>query len=144
MFRSILVGVYPEHDDEADACIRMALRLLEEGGNLVLVSVIDRPEGPTFFPALEDEEEVKSAVQHLERALTVLVRKQVPLGIDVDSIVRVGQPGKRLVAESGERQSDLVIVFEHEHLWPLSRDTVNYVLSHAGCPVLVLPQSTHV
>lgn len=139
MFRHVLVGVDPTHEDEAAGSIREALRQLEEGGELALLAGVNRPGGPGFFPVVADDHELEEIRKHASRELEVLIRKHVPRGIRTHSLVRTGGPGEVLIKASVEMGAGLIVLVEHGHRWPLSRDTVQYVVSHADCPVLVVP-----
>lgn len=144
MFKKVVVGVDPTHEEEAAGAIHQALRLLEEGGQLFLVTAVDHPGGPGFFPVILDDTEVQDLGQEAERQQKVLVRKHVPIGIDVDGRVGQGAAGRVIVNEGSDLGADLLVVVEHGHHWPLVRDTVNHVVAHARCPVLVVPREADV
>lgn len=139
MYRHILVGVDPSHDDEAAVSIREALRLLEEGGSLHLMTVVHQQGGVPVYPAIPDKDEVGELRKKAERELEVMTRKHVPGGIDVQTHVKVGSPGRTIVNAIKDLGAGLVVLVEHGHYWPLARDTVEYVTGHASVPVLVMP-----
>jgi nucleotide-binding universal stress UspA family protein len=139
MYRQVLVGVDPTHEDEAAGSIREALRLLDEGGVLHLMTVVHQKGGMPAYPAMPDKDEVEELRKKAERDLDVLTRKHVPTGISVQNHVELGTPGRTIVDSIKDIGVGLVVLVEHGRYWPLARDTVEYVTGHASVPVLVMP-----
>lgn len=138
MFKRILVGVDPTHEEEGPAALKEALRLLNEGGEIIVLTVVAYPEEPPFFPVLR-EPDSRAPQEEAERALNVLIRKAVPRGLNVRPLVITGRAGPGLLEVAEENGAELIVLVEHGHIWPLRRDTVQYVCVHTPVPVLVLP-----
>ncbi len=137
MYRKILVGIDPTHEEEGPRALKEALRVLDTDGQVIMFTVVSPPEQP-FYPVIR-EIDLDGAKADAERALEVMIRKEAPRGIDVVSIVAVGKAARSLLQTAEGSGADLIVLTEHGHLWPLRRDTVQYVCQHAACPVLVLP-----
>ncbi|MCH8542445.1 MAG: universal stress protein [Alcanivorax sp.] len=138
MYASILVGVDPTHDEESQAALQSALRLLADNGRLTLITVLPDQTGISFFPALS-EGDPDTQLDQAQHALALLIRRLVPAGIDVRPIAAAGAPAPAIVDSAHELGSDLIVLTSHDHRWPLRRDTIQQIIQSANCPVLVLP-----
>lgn len=137
MYRKILVGIDPTHEEEGPRALKQALRVLDTDGQVIMFTVVSPPEQP-FYPVIR-EIDLEGAKVDAERVLEVMIRKQAPRGINVVPMVAVGKAGRTLLQAAETSGADLIVLTEHGHLWPLRRDTVQYVCEHSECPVLVLP-----
>ena len=91
---------------------------------------------PTLLMVIKHEAEYSRAEAILARAVfhTALDKTDVRIRI------RVGNPAKEIISEAGEGHYDLVIVGSrptHKLLTRLLGTTIEWVVSHATCPVLI-------
>lgn len=71
-----------------------------------------------------------------------LVEKTAAEGIEVKSSIHIGHAGQQICVRATEDRADLIVTSTHgttgfKHL--LVGSTAEYVVRHAGCPVLVVP-----
>lgn len=124
------------------AALRYAIPLTQQfGATLDLVHVIE----PT--PFLSDMDNMPLAMSDAEVAqrvaaeLSSLARREVPSGVQVNSVVRHGKPYQEIAEAAKERHADLVVIATHgrtglQHT--LLGSTAERVVRLAPCPVLVV------
>lgn len=86
------------------------------------------------MPAYSDQ------VQHETEVFAhEFIARNVPTGVDVDLALRVGQPGRELLAASHESASDLIVVAWSRDLSPGRAEIVRELLERSRIPVLLVP-----
>ena len=130
------------------AAVKRSIELLGEhhrflGLNVVASVLPAAAVGPMdSHPVLLDPE-VEHELQEAGReegahALDALARD---LGVPIESIVEVGEPGPAICEVADRVDADLVVVGSHGHGWlqrVLIGSVSTHVLHHAPCPVLVM------
>jgi nucleotide-binding universal stress UspA family protein len=105
----------------------------EDCASLIAVVVIELPAALPLDAHMLDEEAQARRVLEQARAIAG------PYGVRVRArVVRARHPGEAIVAEAEALQADLVVLrATPRHRVRLFGKTVNYVLTHASCRVLV-------
>jgi nucleotide-binding universal stress UspA family protein len=131
-YRRILVPV--ASDDDSELGVELAAELAPDGRatiTAVVVIVVD-PELPLDAHMERDEAEARRV---LDKAHAIADRRAVRLR---ERIVRARSRGEAIVAEAEAANADLVVVRSPaRERSPLFGKTVDYVLRHARCRVLV-------
>jgi basic amino acid/polyamine antiporter, APA family len=125
-------------DDESDAAVLLAAELAAEAhASITAVIVIEIPAELPLDAHMDDEE--AAARSALERARAISARYGVRLRARV---IRSRARGEAIVAEADALGADLIVVWAPRreqfgpHV-PLFGKTVDYVLKHADCRVLL-------
>ncbi len=133
-YRSVLVPVLPGH--ESEEALAAACRLAaERGSSIVAVYVLELPlEVPldAYVPG-----EVALADQLLDEARGIGDRYGVRV---IGRIVRARNAGRAIVEEARRRNSEIIVMGaprKDRRRGPVFGRTVDYVLKHAHCRVLV-------
>lgn len=141
MFSKILVATDPAHGDETAHALTVALRLLDEGGEIILFAVVG-PRGTDFFPHVpETTPDAEDA--SVRDKLDVLARKYLPHEVTRRILIGHGNtPGEAIVQTAEEERAGLTVLVSHGvgGRWPWPRHTVEYVSVNAPCAALVLRQ----
>jgi nucleotide-binding universal stress UspA family protein len=131
-YRRILVPV--AGDDESELGVELAAELAPEGGAIITAVVVIEvePELPLDAHMVEEEAEARRA---LEKAHAIAAGRGVKLQ---ERVVRARARGEAIVAEAEAAGADLVVVRSPARNGSqLFGKTVDYVLRHASCRVLV-------
>jgi nucleotide-binding universal stress UspA family protein len=133
VYRRIVVPL--GDDDESELGVALAAELAPEGGAAITaVVVIEVPAELPLDAHMHDEEAL--AKRALEKANAIAASRGVRLR---SRIVRARARGEAIVAEAEEAGADLIVVRASRHRGTaLFGRTVDYVLRHAGCRVLVM------
>jgi APA family basic amino acid/polyamine antiporter len=135
-YRSILVPVKPGREAESEEAMDFACRLAtERGSTIAAVSVVVVPLDLPLDAELPNEEE------RADDALDAAVAIGELYGVDVVArLLRARSPGRAIVREAERRQSEIIVVGAPRWARParaLFSETVDYVLKHAPCRVMV-------
>ena len=144
------VLVATDGTDIAIHAAQAAMRLLREGAEVFLVTVIQDYENPLEMaggfegPLLTPEEAEEAFRRQQNEGQAALERTRAALGMQVDvRLVPTDEdPGHALVAIANEMQPDLIVLGGSEKgffLRLLAGSVSEYVTRHAACPVLVVP-----
>jgi basic amino acid/polyamine antiporter, APA family len=133
-YRSILVPVKPGR--ESEEAIDFACRLAaERGASIAAVSVVVVP---LEFPL---DAELPAEEVRADEALDAAVAIGELYGVDVVArLLRARSPGRAIVREAERRQSEIIVVGAPRADRPqrtIFSETVDYVLKHAPCRVMV-------
>src|SRR3954454_1601397 len=122
-------------DDESELGVALAAELAPEGGAAITaVVVIEAPPELPLDAHMHDEEAL--ARRALEKASAIAASRGVRLR---SRIVRARARGEAIVAETEAAGADLIVVRASRHPGTaLFCMTIDYVLWHAGCRVLVM------
>ena len=97
--------------------------------------------GQVSIPAMEEE-----IRKHSEEQLNELIANEVPSGIKVSSIIKVGKPFIEIIEVAKSESADLIIISSHgrtgmDHV--LFGSTADKVVRKAPCPVLTVRPHEH-
>jgi nucleotide-binding universal stress UspA family protein len=122
-------------DEESELGVALAAELAPEGGAAITaVVVIEVPAELPLDAHMHDEEAL--ARQALEKANAIAASRGVRLR---SRIVRARARGEAIVAEADAAGADLIVVRSARHSGTaLFGKTVDYVLRHADCRVLLI------
>jgi basic amino acid/polyamine antiporter, APA family len=132
-YRNILVPIKPGRASEE--AIDLACRLASERrASIAAVSVVVVPLELPLDTTLEEEE--RRADEALDAAAAIAELYGVAL---IERIVRARSPGRAIVDEATRRQSEIVVMGapRAEGRRGVFSDTVDFVLKHASCRVMV-------
>lgn len=129
---------------------RVALGLLREGAQIVLVTVVQDYEDPMDMaggfegPLLTPEEAEEEYQRQQAEGQTALEHARAALGqeAEVRLVPTDTDPGHAIVATANELHPDLIVLGSHEKgffLRLITGSVSEYVVRHAPCPVLVVP-----
>lgn len=121
-----------------DEAFALAQRL---GATLLVVSVIDP--GSLRLPGGRWAERVDQVRARRDAAAEQLMERGRALGVAVESLVWVGDPGESIVEAAEAEGADLILVGSHGRSGvgrALLGSVSDYVVRHANCPVLVVRQ----
>ena len=134
MFRKIIVAIDIGHGDTGKALLDKAVRLLDEGGEMRLLHVLD--EVPSYIAAelphdLADRRNAEARVE-----LKALAHD---IGVSADIEVRTGAPSGQILQCAEDHGADLIMIASHR---PGLSDyfigsTAARVVRHAQCSVLI-------
>ncbi|MBB3350140.1 universal stress protein [Rhizobium sp. L9] len=134
MYRTIICGIGMGSRQTANRLLRRAAALVDEGGTIVVVHVIENIPHRHLTDIPEEFE--TAAIVDAERKLASLCKDlDIPAMIEV----RIGLAAALLVSAARERAADLILLSSHVP------DITDYVFSsivekvvrHAGCSVLI-------
>ena len=136
--------------DTAIEAAQMALLLLRDGAEILLVTVIQNYEDPLEMaggfegPLRTPEEAEQEFLRQQASGQSALERAQAALGraADVRLVPTDADPGHAIVDIANELHPDLIVLGSTEKgffLRLLTGSVSEYVVRHAPCPVLVVP-----
>lgn len=135
MYKNILVPVAGDHKDGAAGAMRVAESLLDEGGRITLLTVLEAVPGfvQTYMP---EEIFTKNRSEALEALGRIAAKSSAQVSCEVVS----GHSGRTIVNFADSRESDLIILTSHR---PEAQDyifgsTAAWVVRHASCSLHVL------
>ena len=134
MYKKIIVPVALDQMERGEQILRRAVALLADGGEIVLVHVIEVATGyiSIEFPAAMVEMEIKQAEERLDRLRQDL---DIPALIDI----RYGGSARQIIAAAQEHKADLIIIASHRPGLAnyLLGATADRVVRHSPISVLV-------
>lgn len=134
MYRKIIVPVAMDQLERGEQILKRAMSLLAEGGEIVLVNVIEVATSyiSIEFPAGMVEIEIKQAEERLSR-----MRDKLGLQAAID--IRYGASAREILAAAQEHGADLIVVASHRPGLAnyLLGSTADRVVRHAPISVLV-------
>lgn len=134
MYAKILVPVDLSNADKAERMVRKAEALLDQGGQIVLMNVVE--DLPNYLAIDVPMDIIENAVRDAKSQLAVLKKKSARIS---STEIRSGAPAREILAVAEETGADLIIIASH------TPDFTNYfigatadrVVRHAKCSVLV-------
>lgn len=135
MFKSLLIAVDLAHGARGKELLGKAAGLMDEGGSLHVVYVMDNPPGYVMVELPEGLMESKR--KEAEDDLRAMVKAA---GLKGKTEVRLGNPANGILAAAEENNTDVILIASHK---PGLEDyflgsTAGRVVRHAQCSVLVL------
>ena len=133
MPKSILIPVALDHEPLVAAKIETARKLLEEGGRITLLTVLEQ------IPGFAAEFVTVKSENHLTQKVMTNLENLTGGSEDIDCQVTTGKPGVRITEVARELEADLIIVGAHH---PTAVDyfmgsTAARVARRAPCSVLI-------
>ncbi|KAA1180348.1 universal stress protein [Rhizobium tropici] len=132
MYEKIICAIGLGSRERAERLLRTSHALLSPGGELIVVHVIER------FPSGSESPDnwAVSVIKEAEDKLDALCKR---LGIAASIEVRTGAASRTLLTVAQEQKADLIVLATHtsDILDRIFGSTVEYVIRHAECSVLV-------
>ncbi len=134
MYKTILVPVEFSHEHSGINAIRIAKKLVDDGGKIILVNVVG--DIPTYIEVELPMDLLNNSKKLALEKLTEIAAKE---GIKSDVKIRTGHPANEILASAESYNADLIIVASHR---PGLSDyflgsTAARIVRHAQCPVFV-------
>ncbi len=134
MYKKIAVPIDLSHVESGMRAIKIAKKLIDEGGKILLINVVE--DIPTYIAA---ELPVNMLDDSKNQALTELRKAAKTSGITAEIEVRTGRAAPAILDSVEENSADLIVVASHR---PGLSDyflgsTAARVVRHAQCPVFV-------
>ncbi|MFN7103071.1 MAG: universal stress protein [Pseudorhizobium sp.] len=135
MYRTIIVAIDATAPEKADRIVPRAKALLQEGGELVLLAVVE--DLPGYVLA---EVPVNITLDARKEAEAVLTGLRNQFDVPTAKIeVRLGAPAREILSSADHHKADLIILASHRP--DLSNyflgATADRIVRHAQCSVLV-------
>ena len=134
MYRKIVVPVEIGQLAKGEKILRKAMALLDTGGEIILLNVTENLPGYLSIELPLDfiERNVADATERLNAL-------NETCGANAKVLVRVGSPGRDILAAAEQLSADLVIIASHQPDMSnyLLGSTADRVVRHAHCSVLV-------
>ena len=136
MYKSIVIAAALFNEGATTrAAIKRAKLLLDQGGKVTLVHVID--EIPGYVAAAIPQSQVTARQKEVEDQLSAIAAEAE--GVEVEAIIRQGQPAACILGVAKEQNADLIMIASHK---PGLSDyfigsTAARVVRHAPVSVLV-------
>ncbi|MGB7318441.1 MAG: universal stress protein [Planktotalea sp.] len=135
MYDRILVPIAIDHIDHAEQSLNAARHMLNAGGTISLVNVIE--DIPSFVENYLPDGTLASNEQHANKAMDMLAHKT---GHNYDAAVIHGKPHISIVEHAKKINADCIVIASHK---PGLEDcfigsTAGRVVRHAKCCVHVL------
>lgn len=134
MYKTIIVPVDVGALDKGERILTKASTLLDDGGEIILVNVVEEVPGYLAIDLPTDLIE-KAGKEAMDR-LTALKQKT---GIAARTYIRRGPAAREIIALANENNADLIIVASHKPDLSnyLIGATADRVVRHSKCSVLV-------
>jgi universal stress protein F len=134
MYKTILVPIEFSHEHSEINAIKIAEKLIDDDGEIVLVSVVGSI--PHYIEAELPMDLMENSKKFAHEKLTAIAKK---MGIKSDVKIRTGHPANEILEAARTYNADLIIVASHR---PGLSDyflgsTAARIVRHAQCPVLV-------
>ena len=133
MFKHILVPVAPGHTEEVGRAMKTAAKLMDDGGTLSVLSVIEAI--PTYVDAYIPPEYMDGRVEQVTAEMQAAFATEKP-GIHVTR----GHPANMILTWSKDAEVDCIVMPSHQPGFAdyLLGSTAARVVRHAQCSVVVL------
>ena len=134
MYAKILVPIHPSHKHSGINAIKIAKKLIDNGGEIILINVVD--DIPTY---IETELLLGFRDNSKRLALEKLTEIAENEGVGSNVEIRTGHAANSILEAADSHNADLIIIASHQ---PGLTDyflgsTAARVVRHAQCPVLV-------
>ena len=134
MYKKIVVPVDMGQLEKGEKILAKALALLDQGGSLVLVNVVESV--PTYLTIDLPVDFIDASVKDAGEKLAALSTK---LSASAKQVVRVGSPAREIIDVAEKEAADLILIASHRPDFSnyLIGATADRVVRHAKCSVLV-------
>lgn len=134
MYKKIIVAADCAQLEKGEKILRKAATLLDVGGEIVLLTVVE--DIPGYIAIDLPTDIIENAITDGKAKLTELKQKT---GIDAHAEIRTGAPAREILAAATEHHADLIIIASHvpDFANYFIGATADRVVRHAKCSVLV-------
>ena len=134
MYKKIVVPVDMGQMEKGEKILAKAQALLDRGGSIVLVNVVES--APSYLTIDLPVDFIDVSVKDAEQKLAALSTK---FSANASQFVRVGSPAREIIDVAEEEGADLIIIASHRPDFSnyLIGATADRVVRHAKCSVLV-------
>ncbi|MCQ2004934.1 universal stress protein [Rhizobium sp. NRK18] len=134
MYKTIIVPVDVGALDKGERILTKASTLLDDGGEIILVNVVEEVPGYLAIDLPTDLIE-KAGKEAMDRLATLKQKT----GINARTFIRRGPAAREIIALANENNADLIIVASHKPDLSnyLIGATADRVVRHSKCSVLV-------
>ncbi len=134
MYKNILVPIDMGHEEISMRMIAKAKSLLDEGGKITLLHVMD--EVPSYARTYMTPEAIEENLRQVRGELEALAKIN---GGNIATEVKSGRPSPVILDEAAEIGADLIIMASHRPDLTnfLLGSTAQRVVRHAKCSVLI-------
>ena len=134
MYKKIVVPVDMGQLEKGEKILAKAKALLDEGGSIVLVSIVESV--PTYLTIDLPMDFIDASVADATQKLAALDAK---FAAAAKQVVRVGSPAREIMETAEQEGADLIIIASHQPDFSnyLIGATADRVVRHAKCSVLV-------
>jgi Universal stress protein UspA and related nucleotide-binding proteins len=134
MYKKIIVPVDCGQLDKGEKILRKAAALLDTGGEIILLTVVE--DMPGYMAIDLPVDIIENAIKDGKAKLVELKEKT---GIDARVEIRTGAPAREIIAAAQEHGADLVIIASHVPDFSnyFIGATADRVVRHSKCAVLV-------
>lgn len=138
MYKNILVPIDPAHGEVADRTLAIAKKLLDDGGQVTALSVIEPL--PSYISGYILEQTLKDRVkENRDACLAALNAAMDRVGVSGKAILDDGSPTPEILRLAREIRADCIVLGSHR---PDFRDyligsTAARVVRHAQCTVII-------
>lgn len=134
MYRNIIVAIDAMAPEKAERIVPRAKKLLQEGGKLVLLAVVEDLPGYVLAEVPAD-----ISLDARKEAEGRLAQLRSHYDIEADIEVRQGAPAREILAAADARKADLIILASHRPDFSnyFLGATADRIVRHAQCSVLV-------
>ncbi|MCM2291864.1 universal stress protein [Allorhizobium sp. BGMRC 0089] len=134
MYGKIIVPVDCDKIERGGSILKRAAALLNDGGEIVLLSVVEPV--PAYLTIDIPQDILEGAVADSKARLEDLKARS---GIAATVEVRIGPPAHEILAAANEHKADLIVIASHVPDFSnyLLGATADRVVRHAECSVLV-------
>lgn len=134
MYKKIVVPVDMGQMEKGEKILAKAQALLDRGGSIVLVNVVES--APSYLTIDLPIDFIDVSVKDAEQKLSALSTK---FSANASQFVRVGSPAREIIDVAEKEGADLIIIASHRPDFSnyLIGATADRVVRHAKCSVLV-------
>ena len=134
MYKKIIVPVDMGQLDRGEKILARARVLLDVGGEIVLVSIVETV--PSYLTIDLPTDFIDVSIKDADQKLVALNEKS---GAGAKVIVRIGSPAREIMQIAEDERADLIIIASHRPDFSnyLIGATADRVVRHAKCSVLV-------
>ncbi|HEV7435148.1 MAG TPA: universal stress protein [Pseudorhizobium sp.] len=134
MYNTIIVAIDVTTPEKAERIVPRAKKLLREGGNIVLLAVVEDLPG---YVLAEVPANISRDARREAEAKLVELRRHHNVAADVE--VRQGTPAREILSAADVRKADLIILASHRPDFSnyFLGATADRIVRHAQCSVLV-------
>lgn len=134
MYKKIVVPVEMGQIDKGEKILAKAKALLDTGGEIVLVSIVETV--PSYLTIDLPVDFIDLSIKDAGEKLAALDAK---LFAGAKRIVRIGSPAREIIEVAEAEKADLIIIASHQPDFTnyLIGATADRVVRHAKCSVLV-------
>ena len=137
MLKTILVPIDISHDAAGSRSVAMARKVMDEGGRLVLLNVL---ENAPAYVASQIPESVLARVANEAEADLKRIAKENALPDDTQTLIKRGRPSNTILDVAKDVGADAIVVASHNPTFAdhLLGSVASRVVRHAQCSVFVV------